>query len=102
MSDVQRQSALRGFSDGLPLAWQAALRYCPFCSGTGSVEDGRECLNCEGSGDLFGAYLRAAYKLGQEDALFLLRRVRDTAMRASELADERDPDVRLLKTRLGV
>ena len=57
-SDLAQQNARRAFF---------VLRNCPFCSGTGR-EDERECLRCDGSGDLLGALLLRAYDAGVRDA----------------------------------
>lgn len=78
------------------------MRFCPYCSGTGTRDEGRECPECEGSGNLFGVFVRAAYRLGQEDGLRKLRSVHAAAEHALTHAATDGDDMRALLVRLGV
>lgn len=86
----------------LPLSWWMVVRFCPYCSGAGSDGEGRDCLQCEGTGDLFGSYLKAAHRLGQEDALFFLRSLHGHAQAALEGAQTSAEDTSAIKRRLGL
>jgi len=90
----------------LPLSWQMAMRYCPWCSGTGkwvqNAERESDCLHCGGTGDMFGFLLREAFKLGQEDALFCLRSLREHAEQALGSVKTSGDDIKAIKERLGV
>lgn len=88
--------------DGLPVAWRMALRYCPHCSGTGQAIEGRDCLYCEATGDLFGVLLRAAYRMGQEDSAQLVRGLHQHTVQAVERLQVDGGDIRHLKWRLNV
>lgn len=89
---------------GLPAAWAAALRYCPFCSGTGyrdrSPEDA--CGHCRGSGDLFGAMLQRAYEEGRNDALGVLREVFKHLSLSGRAVAALDVQPAELKRRIGL
>jgi hypothetical protein len=85
----------------LPSAWRAAVRCCPFCAGLGT-DEGRDCIYCEGTGDLMGTLLRQAYTLGRADALHHLAKVREYVESAERLARENEIDVRELKRSMGL
>lgn len=87
--------------DALPVAWQAAMRFCPFCSGTGQ-RAGRDCIQCEGTGNLFRTYIRAAYRLGQEDGLHRLRGLREHAEKALQATQEDKGSEASMLLRLGL
>lgn len=85
----------------LPLAWKAALKDCPFCAGLGSSE-GRDCLQCEGTGNLFRTYLRSAYRLGIDDGLLRLRSLHRHAESALQGAEGDSVNEASMLLRLGL
>lgn len=84
----------------LPCAWKAALRFCPHCSGCGSV-DGRACAPCEGTGDLFGALLRDAYERGRAEVLVKLGQIGECVRVAQEQARDGKLDGTALRRAAG-
>jgi hypothetical protein len=85
----------------LPDAWYAAIRWCPYCGATGKETAEQECLHCDGSGDLFGAMLAEAYRLGREEALLYLRNLAHFSAAAREHAENAQTSVERLKFAVG-
>lgn len=94
----------------LPAAWWMALRYCPYCSGSGTrpgdlegqITGSDECGFCEGSGDLFGHMLERVYAMGRDEALEAMRALHADFVRAGKLVAENSRPAAQLKARLGV
>lgn len=87
---------------GLPAAWMAALRICPWCRGDGKLDSGRDCVHCAGSGDLLGFMLKDAYLRGRDHVLYRLREVEDFRRIAAERVREEEPSAHALRVAMGI
>lgn len=66
-----------GSAVDLPAAWQAAVRFCPYCAAQG-------CERCRQTGDLMGALLEQAYELGRDAGVTYMREVYRTIVYAGK------------------
>lgn len=86
---------------GLPASWRAAMRLCPFCSGLGA-EDGAVCTRCEGSGDLMGTMLLAAYRRGVEHTIARIKELEEARRAQVRAVREEEPSQRQLRSAMGM
>jgi hypothetical protein len=88
----------------LPAAWYMALRFCPYCSGTGKRErpPEDECGFCGATGDLFGHMLEEVYAMGRDEGVRALRALyADLVLAGGSTARHTVPAAQL-KARLGL
>lgn len=85
----------------LPVAWRAAIAFCPYCSGTGEAADG-PCGWCQTSGDLFGTLLIQAHDLGREEGVRAMRALYADLIKSGRLVAERTADRAKLKKEVGL
>lgn len=104
MSEVPQRAPIgepTGAYDGLPAKWRLALSTCPYCSGLGT-EDGRDCLPCEGSGDLLGTMLLDAYTRGVGHVTARAREIHVVRRAAIRQALDEKPSREQLKAAMGL
>jgi hypothetical protein len=75
----------------LPIAWRAAIRFCPYCSGTGQRDKkpDESCLQCQGTGNLLGMMLLDSWRAGAEHVIARVREMDSVRQEARRVAVER-------------
>lgn len=79
----------------LPVAWRAALAFCPYCSADG-------CDWCGGSGNLFNHLLERTYAMGRDAGLDAMRALHADLVRAGKSTAGHSVPAAQLKARLGL
>lgn len=88
---------------GLPRAWRAAIARCPYCSGLGTEFDsGRDCVQCEGSGDLMATLLHSAFLRGRGQLVHHMREIEKVRKLAGERVRDEAPSPEELKRAMGL